>query len=359
MNTTLTQLQLSLAEKTTLIDCERIIGKGITTFIEVGQALTKIRDSRLYRGEHMTFEDYCQKRWRMSRPRAYQLIDANGVLQNLSTFVDKPTHESQTRALSGLSPSEQREVWNSALNIMDKPTATVILRKAREIKCVRRIERENEREYKNEVRSIEKHPLKGENFKLFKADIVNGCKSVADESVDAIITDPPYSREHISLYGFLSQVASRVLKPTGNCLIMTGQAHLPDFLNELRRELSYQWILTYLTPGVSVQCFGRKIKSNWKPVIWLTKGQNTWEHVHDIIKSEGSDKRFHQWGQDVTGTGEIIERFTSKKDVVFDPFVGGGATGVASLCLDRLFIGSDIDGTCIAQTAERLKGVMA
>ena len=40
-----------------------------------------------------TFEEYCKERWEMSRPRAYQLIEAAEVMSNLSTIVDIPADE--------------------------------------------------------------------------------------------------------------------------------------------------------------------------------------------------------------------------------------------------------------------------
>jgi hypothetical protein len=48
----------------------------------------------------------------MSRPRAYQLIDAASVVAGLSTTVDMPpTSESHVRPLTKLEPEQQREAW--------------------------------------------------------------------------------------------------------------------------------------------------------------------------------------------------------------------------------------------------------
>ncbi len=95
----------------------------IDGFAKAGEILTEIRDSRLYRNTHATFEDYCQSEWGMSRPRAYQLIDAAAVV---STLVDNPpTSERQARALTHLPPEEQREAWTEAVKTAPngKPTA--------------------------------------------------------------------------------------------------------------------------------------------------------------------------------------------------------------------------------------------
>jgi hypothetical protein len=105
---------LSAGEQVDLTALEEIVDKGIKTFIEVGRALAEIRDRRLYRDSHSTFEEYCHDRWLLSRTRAYQLIDAAGVVDVMSTMVDTPpASERQARELVPLKDDEQEmvKVW--------------------------------------------------------------------------------------------------------------------------------------------------------------------------------------------------------------------------------------------------------
>jgi hypothetical protein len=95
--------ELLLDESGELAECERVIERGLGTFVEVGAALTKIRDGRLYRADHVTFEDYCRERWGFSRVRAHHLIDAAGVVGALTIVnSDTPTliNEGQARAIA-------------------------------------------------------------------------------------------------------------------------------------------------------------------------------------------------------------------------------------------------------------------
>jgi len=46
------------------------------------------RDGRLYQPAYPSFVAYCTQRWELSRPRAYQLMDASTVVSNLSTSGD-------------------------------------------------------------------------------------------------------------------------------------------------------------------------------------------------------------------------------------------------------------------------------
>jgi hypothetical protein len=118
---------LSQEESDTLRACEAMIEKGLQTFIEVGIALVKIRNARLYRQEFTTFEDYCRERWAMTHRRANQLIGAVEVVENLGTIVPiQPTHESQVRPLTKLEPEQQRDVWQTVTRLSPKPTAELI-----------------------------------------------------------------------------------------------------------------------------------------------------------------------------------------------------------------------------------------
>jgi predicted nuclease with TOPRIM domain len=112
-----TETELSSDEIVELEECEAIIERGLQTFYEVGSALLRVRDLRLYRVEYGTFEEYCAERWSISRPRAYQFIDAAEVRSNLSTMVDiePPVSERQTRPLARLSPDQQRQAWQAAV----------------------------------------------------------------------------------------------------------------------------------------------------------------------------------------------------------------------------------------------------
>lgn len=109
------KLALTAQEQGRLQTLEGVIEEGLKTFVEVGNALLEIRDSRLYRQEFGAFEDYCRDRWGMSRPRAYQLIGAAEVVGSLSTMVDKPISERQARPLTKLEPEQQQEAWQRAV----------------------------------------------------------------------------------------------------------------------------------------------------------------------------------------------------------------------------------------------------
>jgi N6-adenosine-specific RNA methylase IME4 len=104
---------LEVAETTRLAELEAVVERGLATFVEVGRALLEIRDARLYRATHGTFNEYCRERWSFSRERGRQLIQAAQVVEALPTTVGIPANEAQARELAPLLPDETTlvETW--------------------------------------------------------------------------------------------------------------------------------------------------------------------------------------------------------------------------------------------------------
>ena len=91
-----------------LAELEEIVEEGLETFIAVGEALREIRDSRLYRKQHKTFEDYCRARWGWDRRNANRHIEAAKIAQSLGSIdpagarVPGVQNVGQARAISPL-----------------------------------------------------------------------------------------------------------------------------------------------------------------------------------------------------------------------------------------------------------------
>src|SRR5438094_2310346 len=66
------------------------------------------------------------------------------------------------------------------------------------------------------------------------------------ENIDAIITDPPYSKEYLGLYGELARLAAKALKPGGILAVMCGQSYLPELLADMSKHMKYRWTIAYL-----------------------------------------------------------------------------------------------------------------
>lgn len=109
---------LEIGEVSRLADLEAVIERGVQTFVEVGQALMEVRDARLYRLSHGTFEDYCRERWGWGRSHTYRLMDGAQVAHLVSPTgdIERP-NERQARELVPLmreAPEMVPEAWREA-----------------------------------------------------------------------------------------------------------------------------------------------------------------------------------------------------------------------------------------------------
>ncbi|WP_052672415.1 hypothetical protein [Aliterella atlantica] len=109
-----------------LSDRHRLELRVERVFYEAGTALRELRDRKLYRDTHRTFEDYCKNRFGYHRRHCYQLIDAADVVENLcANSAQKksgtsgahilPTNEYQVRPLTKLEPAQQIMIWQQAV----------------------------------------------------------------------------------------------------------------------------------------------------------------------------------------------------------------------------------------------------
>ena len=176
-------------------------------------------------------------------------------------------------------------------------------------------------------------------------ELLSNCKA------DIIITDPPYPKEFVPLYGKFAKAAKESGIPI--VAVMCGQSYFPTILADMCKHLEYRWLLCYLTPGGTLQQWGAQAMCGWKPVVLF--GGEKW--VYDVFKSEKDDKRFHHWGQSLSGLSDLVDRLSEPGYTVCDPFCGGGSTAVASLLLGRKFIGCDIDNSAVESSTERARKV--
>jgi len=115
--------------------------------------------------------------------------------------------------------------------------------------------------------------------------------SIPGESIDLILTDPPFPKEYLPLYDDLGREAERLLKPGGLLVTLAGQMFLPDVMEMLGHNLQWMWIGSLLHKGGNAGIFKYKIHAGWKPILFYSKGPP--------IERE--------WKEDVLCSRQIIE----------------------------------------------------
>jgi len=113
--------ELTVNEQLRLAELQNIIHRNFKAFYVVGCALAEIRDKKLYRETHKTFEVYCRERFEIARTTAYQYIETSTVMDNLRNCPQcgqieyLPANEAQVRPLTRLEPEKQIDAWKEAV----------------------------------------------------------------------------------------------------------------------------------------------------------------------------------------------------------------------------------------------------
>jgi hypothetical protein len=121
--------ELTEAEERDRLNLERKVERA---FFEAGKALMELRDRRLYRSTHKTFEEYCRFRFAYTYRHVNYLIAGSVIVDNIKMGTNSsqnekshemgtnssqilPTSEVQVRPLAKLEPQQQLEAWQQAV----------------------------------------------------------------------------------------------------------------------------------------------------------------------------------------------------------------------------------------------------
>jgi|TARA_R110001592_G_scaffold82663_2_gene244777 site-specific DNA-methyltransferase (adenine-specific) len=248
--------------------------------------------------------------------------------------------------------------------------------------------------------------------KVYKIDAIDGLRKLENETVDLIITSPPYAdmkkyadgssgipvKQYVAwLMPFVEEI-SRVLKPTGSFILNINDKVSNKFRDPYVYELIYK-----ITSNTSLKMYERLFWNKGKGlshpkrfgdkieyVFWFAKTEKFTFNIDEmrVPYSESSLKRFKKpikkrfnrtegdekieykdWGPNPKGalpstlinigseskrisdnhiavypealTDYFIKGSTNKGDLVVDPFMGSGTTGVSAKKNKRDWIGFD------------------
>jgi site-specific DNA-methyltransferase (adenine-specific) len=200
--------------------------------------------------------------------------------------------------------------------------------------------------------------IEGPGWEIRTGDFREVLADIPDQSVDAIVTDPPYNVEGVPLYSDLSEFAARVLKPGRLCVAYCGKMALPEHFERLGEHLEYVWTGAIFLPGRHTVFRQKMIFGRWRPVAFFSVG--TYEvrtTIVDALMAEGRGEKApddHPWQQTVGPFSRLVEMAARPGELVVDPFLGSGTTGLACVATRRQFLGCDRDVGAVSLAFERL-----
>ena len=203
-------------------------------------------------------------------------------------------------------------------------------------------------------------------FELKNIDCLEYIKTMPDNSVDCIITDPPYQLNNHGGRGGSVCSLQKYNSKEFNALI-SGYDY-EKVLNEFKRISSQGYIfcsekqivtiLNYFPkPYITTLLVWHKTNAppfangTWKSdiefIVHYRQRSKTFQGGA-VVKSKVFAYPFAVFqGHPTVKPISLIERLTkistNENDIVFDPFMGSGTTGIACMNLKRNFIGCELD----------------
>lgn len=215
-------------------------------------------------------------------------------------------------------------------------------------------------------------------FLLSKGNATELIRTVDSDSIDLILTDPPYNlspystgnikapwRKEINndlaewdnlVFNPIEWVDEfkRVLKPTGNIFAFTSYNMLGKWHEAFDPVFdTFQFVVWHKTnPVPKLRRAG--FLNSCELIVALWNKSHNWnftnqKDMHNFIEApicmglERLKEPLHPTQKPVRVLKKLIEWGSNPGDLVFDPFMGVGSSGVAALQMERRFLGFELD----------------
>ena len=209
-------------------------------------------------------------------------------------------------------------------------------------------------------------------MELLKGDCIERMKDIPNESVDCIITDPPYNISKKNNFGTMERYnkykgmdfgewdknfdltgwikcASDKMKYPSSIIVFSSWQNLKLISDEMEKNnISVKRILVIKKTNPMPVNRDRLFVNSFEFMIWGTKGKKwtfnrsgVYETGFFECKNNGETK--HPTEKQIKTIKELLEIVSNEGDIILDCFMGSGTTGVACKNLNRNFIGMELD----------------
>lgn len=214
------------------------------------------------------------------------------------------------------------------------------------------------------------------NCKIFNNDCIIQMQQMQKDNmtVNHIITDPPYAISKDNNFStmksanrqgvdfgdwdknfdpsFWLEYAYLLLDKDGSMIIFCSYRFISDITTKIEKLGGVvKDIMVWQKQNPMPRNINRRYVQDMEFMIWAVKSKNSkWvfnkpddkPYQRGFFQTPtllGKERTAHPTQKPISLMKEIIQIHTNENDIIFDPFMGTGSTGVASLALNRGFVG--------------------
>lgn len=234
-----------------------------------------------------------------------------------------------------------------------------------------------------------RHPLLN-GVDLICGDCLEALKQIKDESIDLLITDPPYKttsrgcagnsggmlqkdinkKGKVFTYNNIDCIEYapefyRTLKDGSHCYVMTNHVNLIHMLNTFT-QAGFHFIKS-LVWDKGNKIMGQYYMSQFEYILFFRKGKGVKINncgtgdilsVPNIKSKDDSGKNLHDTEKPIGLMKILVENSSKENETVIDPFMGIGSTALACIETNRKFIGIEIDNKYYNIAEDRIKNAI-
>lgn len=212
-------------------------------------------------------------------------------------------------------------------------------------------------------------PLRVAPNTVYLSDCIAGMRAMREESVDLIVTDPPYLINYATNHrqkkdhDFCTPIQNdsnpeliedymdecyRILKPNHAAYVFCS-AKTQNFFKNAALDAGFSvknsiiWVKNEWTMGDLKAQFGQQ----YEVILLLNKGRAPFigKRIGDVweFPRVKGNQQIHQNQKPIELIQRCIEKHSAEGDIVFDGFMGSGTTAVAAMRMRRQFVGFEIE----------------
>ena len=224
---------------------------------------------------------------------------------------------------------------------------------------------------------------------LYNNDCFEILKQIQDNSIDLILTDPPYNINQTEWdnqfpIGLAIKECDRIIKPNGNIVLFQGWSNVCD--TKWLIEHSTNWILQDWIIYDRIKGRGGKkhLVSTREDILWYSKGReytfnkipstikkktgglglkngcefralsNVWTDISPIVPWS-KERVNHPTQKPIQIMNRCVELWSNENDTILDFTMGSGTVGCSCVKLNRNFIGIEINKEYYNIAKERIE----